>query len=61
MIPFITTYSVDEWKTVMILFSWLHEKPVDQDPHYFLRRVYQGSAGQGLIKNTIGRLMIDEQ
>ena len=33
-------------KTVQILIRWLSHKPADLDLHYFLKRIYRGSAGE---------------
>ena len=43
-----TVDSKGAWKAVQILVSWLHKKPADLDLHCFLKRIYPGSAGQGL-------------
>ena len=38
-IPSVKIYFRSEWKTVWILISWLHQKPADQDPHFFFKKI----------------------
>ena len=50
MTQVISIYLQAVWKTVWFLIRWLHQKPADLDLHCFLKRIYLGSVGQGLIK-----------
>ena len=47
-ISFVIMYLQAKRQTVWILISWLLKKPADLDLHFFQKRIYQGSAGQGL-------------